>query len=78
EDQSYLSTAGLRSAFSAEEERWKAELQRETLRQQEDRMKARLRCSLWKQQENLRRLETEESSEGLRLRLQQLDSLLTH
>ncbi|XP_026198209.1 centriolin isoform X2 [Anabas testudineus] len=81
EDESfYLSTAGLRTACSPEEERWKVELQREELKQQEDRLKARLRCSLWNQQENLevRRLETEESLLGLKLRLDQLDSLLTH
>ncbi|XP_070820717.1 centriolin [Chaetodon trifascialis] len=79
EESFYLSTAGLRSAFSTEEERWKVELQREKLRQREDRLKARLRCSLWNQQETLevRRQETEESLQGLRHRLDQLDSLLT-
>ncbi|XP_034727864.1 centriolin [Etheostoma cragini] len=81
EDKSfYLSTAGLRSAFSSEEERWKVELQREKLKQQEDQLKARLHCSLWNQQENMnvRRLEAEESLLGLKQRLDQLDSLLTH
>ncbi|XP_028433479.1 centriolin isoform X1 [Perca flavescens] len=81
EDKSfYLSTAGLRSAFSSEEERWKVELQREKLKQQEDQLKARLRCRLWNQQENMkvRRLEAEESLLGLKHRLNQLDSLLTH
>ncbi|XP_078106551.1 centriolin [Sander vitreus] len=81
EDESfYLSTVGLRSAFSSEEERWKVELQREKLKQQEDRLKARLRCSLWNQQENMkvRRQEAEESLLGLKHRLDQLDSLLTH
>ncbi|XP_076588065.1 uncharacterized protein cntrl isoform X2 [Chaetodon auriga] len=78
EESFYLSTAGLRSAFSAEEERWKVELQREKLRQREDRLKAHLRCRLWNQQETLevRRQETEESLQGLRHRLDQLDSLL--
>ena len=43
-------------------------------------VEARLRCSLWTRQEtlNVRRLETEESLVGLRHRLDQLDSLLTH
>ncbi|XP_059193427.1 UPF0746 protein DDB_G0281095-like [Centropristis striata] len=81
EDESfYLSTAGLRSAFSSEEDRWTVELQREKLRQEENELKARLRCSLWTQQDNLtvRRLETEDTLLGLRHRLDQLDSLLTH
>ncbi|XP_029365490.1 centriolin-like isoform X4 [Echeneis naucrates] len=39
---------------------------------------ARLRLRLWNQQENLRQLETEETLTGLRLRLDQLDSLLTN
>ncbi|XP_026177590.1 centriolin isoform X2 [Mastacembelus armatus] len=76
----YLSTAGLRSAFSAEEEQWQVELQREKLRQEEDELKAQLRRRLWKQQENLQttRPDTEESLLGLKHRLEQLDSLLTH
>ncbi|XP_067377633.1 centriolin isoform X2 [Channa argus] len=81
EDESfYLSTAGARTTFSTGDDRWKVELQREELRQQEDRLKARLRCTLWNQQENLkvRRLETEESLLELKVRLDQLDSLLTH
>nr|XP_043882959.1 centriolin isoform X2 [Solea senegalensis] len=85
DDESFsLSTAGPISALSpqisGEEERWKAELQREQLRQQEDRLKARLRCSLWKQQETLkvRRLETEDSLLGLRDKVDKLDSLLSH
>ncbi|XP_030581756.1 centriolin-like [Archocentrus centrarchus] len=80
EESFYLSTTGLRSAFSTEEEKWRAELQREKLRQHEDRLKARLRCSLRSQQENLkvRRLETEETLRGLKTSVDRLDSLLTH
>ncbi|XP_068166611.1 centriolin isoform X3 [Antennarius striatus] len=75
----YLSTAGLRSAFSPEET-WEVEMQREQLRQKDDRLKARLRCNLWNQQETLevRRVETEDSLLGLKHRLDQLDSLLGH
>lgn len=41
---------------------------------------ARLRCSLWSQQDALevRRLEAEDSLLGLKHRLDQLDSLLSH
>lgn len=80
EESFYLSPTGLRSAFSTEEEKWRAELQREKLRQHEDRLKARLRCSLRSQRENLkvRRLETEETLRGLKTSVDRLDSLLTH
>ncbi|XP_075881645.1 uncharacterized protein LOC142887705 isoform X5 [Nelusetta ayraudi] len=74
----YLATAGRRSVLSTEDDRWEVELQREKLRQQEDHLKARLRCSLWSREETLeeRRLEAQETLEGLRHRVDQLDSLL--
>ncbi|XP_056274700.1 centriolin-like isoform X2 [Pseudoliparis swirei] len=80
EDESfYLSTDGLRSAFTCEET-CEVEMQREELRQQEDHLRARLRCSLRNQEENLkeRKLETQESLQGLRDRVDTLDSLFTH
>ncbi|XP_029283793.1 LOW QUALITY PROTEIN: centriolin [Cottoperca gobio] len=62
----------LRVQFNVfQDESWNTE-------QEEDRLKARLRCSLWSRQENLRRQETEESLLGLKHRLDQLDTLLTH
>ncbi|KAM4576039.1 uncharacterized protein PAE49_006320 isoform 2-T2 [Odontesthes bonariensis] len=71
-------------SLTCQEERWKAELQREELRQQGDQWKARLRRRLWNQQENqqenltARRQENQQSLLGLKLRLDQVDSLLTH
>ncbi|XP_072289265.1 uncharacterized protein [Eucyclogobius newberryi] len=76
EEEFYLSTAGLRSASSSEEERWRVEAETDELELKQDSLRARLHCSLRSQDQSLqeRDLETEQNLRGLRHRVDQLDS----
>ncbi|KAG1957201.1 centriolin [Pimephales promelas] len=65
-------------AYNTKDEQWRGEALRERLRQQEDHLKVQLRSRMFSQQEALsqRRLQTEDSIQGLRRHVDKLDQLL--
>lgn len=65
-------------AYNTKDEQWRGDALRERLRQQEDHLKVQLRSRMFSQQEALsqRRLQTEDSIQGLRRHVDKLDQLL--
>ncbi|XP_073670868.1 centriolin [Paramisgurnus dabryanus] len=72
--------AVMKASYSTKDEQWRGEALRERLRHQEDHLKVQLRRRMFSQQEALsqRRLQAEDSIEGLRRHVDKLDQLLSN